>query len=99
MTMQYGDSTSETFASGPVGKDRATLAGLSVSDQKFAAIDNTTNPIVSFGNAGIFGLGFPGERSADSFLDTLFFQVNESILVSYNKPLSISRYAYRVYST
>ena len=75
MTMQYGDSTSETFASGPVGKDRATLAGLSVSDQKFAAIDNTTNPIVSFGNAGIFGLGFPGERSADSFLDTFFFRL------------------------
>lgn len=66
--MQYGDSTSGTFASGPVGKDQATLAGLSVSDQQFVAIDNTTNPTVSFGDAGIFGLGFPSERSAESCL-------------------------------
>ena len=70
MTMQYGDSTSGTFASGHVGKDQVTLAGLSVSDQQFVAIDNTTNPTVSFGDAGIFGLGFPSERSTNSFLDS-----------------------------
>ena len=70
VTMQYGDSTSGTFASGPIGKDQTTLAGLSVSDQQFVAIDNTTNPTVSFGIAGIFGLGFPSERFADTFPDT-----------------------------
>jgi hypothetical protein len=59
--MNYGDSTTGTFASGPIGKDIATIAGLSVANQQFAAIDNTSNPIVSFGATGIFGLGFPSE--------------------------------------
>jgi hypothetical protein len=60
--MNYGDSTTGTYASGPVGKDTATIAGLSMPNQTFAAIDNTTNSAVSFGAAGIFGLGFPSER-------------------------------------
>jgi hypothetical protein len=62
VTMNYGDSTTGTYASGPVGKDTATIAGLSVSNQQFAAIDNTTSTAVSFGSAGILGLGFPSER-------------------------------------
>jgi len=61
VTMNYGDSTTGTYASGPVGKDTATIAGLSMPNQTFAAIDNTTNSAVSFGAAGIFGLGFPSE--------------------------------------
>lgn len=61
VTMNYGDSTTGTYASGPVGKDTATIAGLSVSNQQFAAIDNTTSTAVSFGSAGILGLGFPSE--------------------------------------
>lgn len=62
MTMNYGDSKTGSFASGPVGKDAITIAGLAVSDQQFVAVDNTTNPTISFGTAGIFGLGFPGGR-------------------------------------
>jgi len=61
VTMKYGDSTTGTYASGPVGKDTATIAGLSVPNQQFAAIDNTTSSAVSFGSAGILGLGFPSE--------------------------------------
>lgn len=60
--MNYGDSTTGTSASGRIGKDTATIAGLSVVNQQFALIDNTSNPIVSFGAAGIFGLGFPSGR-------------------------------------
>jgi hypothetical protein len=62
VTMSYGDSTTGTYASGPIGMDTATIAGLSVLNQQFAAIDNTTNSAVAFGAAGIFGLGFPSER-------------------------------------
>lgn len=62
VTMNYGDSTTGTFASGPIGKDTATIAGLSVTNQQFASIDNTSNLVVSFGAAGIFGLGFPTGR-------------------------------------
>lgn len=65
--MNYGDSTTGTFASGPVGKDVATIAGISILDQEFAAINDTTNPTVEFGAAGIFGLGFPGERCRTLF--------------------------------
>ncbi|KIM73674.1 hypothetical protein PILCRDRAFT_722010 [Piloderma croceum F 1598] len=61
VTMSYGDSTTGTYASGPIGMDTATIAGLSVLNQQFAAIDNTTNSAVAFGAAGIFGLGFPSE--------------------------------------
>jgi len=57
--MNYGDSTTGTYASGPVGNTTATIAGLSVTDQQFAAIDNTTSSAVLYGAAGIFGLGFP----------------------------------------
>jgi hypothetical protein len=42
--------------------DTATVAGLSVLNQQFAAIDNTTSLSVAFGTAGIFGVGFPSER-------------------------------------
>jgi len=59
VTMLYGDSTSGTFASGPVARDVATIAGIAMEDQKFAAVQETNSQIVAFGTSGIFGLGFP----------------------------------------
>ncbi|KIY73968.1 acid protease [Cylindrobasidium torrendii FP15055 ss-10] len=57
VTMKYGDSTSGTSASGPIAFDTATIAGISIENQAFAAITQTTNPTVKYA-AGIFGLGF-----------------------------------------
>ncbi|KAF9031800.1 acid protease [Hymenopellis radicata] len=59
VTMSYGDSTTGTSASGPIAFETATLAGISILDQTFAAVTTTTNPTVKYGAAGIFGLGFP----------------------------------------
>ncbi|KAJ3872768.1 aspartic peptidase domain-containing protein [Lentinula edodes] len=59
VTMNYGDSTTGTKASGPIGFDSATLAGIAVQGQAFAAVNSTTNTVVQDGAAGIFGLGFP----------------------------------------
>ncbi|KAJ7342523.1 aspartic peptidase domain-containing protein [Mycena albidolilacea] len=59
--MRYGDSTTGTFASGPVAMDTVSIAGVAIENQLFGAIDNTTNPVVQFGVAGILGLGFPTE--------------------------------------
>ncbi|KAJ8454508.1 hypothetical protein ONZ45_g19278 [Pleurotus djamor] len=63
VTMRYGDSKTGTYASGLIGKDTVTVAGIAMTDQHFAAIENTTNPTVRFGAAGIFGLGFPSTSS------------------------------------
>lgn len=60
--MFYGDSTTGTHAKGTVGLDAATIAGVSMAGQAFGAINDTTNMIVQFGTAGIFGLGFPSGR-------------------------------------
>jgi hypothetical protein len=62
VTLNYGDSQTGTYASGPIGIETVTIAGLSLPNQTFAAIDNTTSSAVTFGAAGIFGLGFPSER-------------------------------------
>ncbi|KAJ4471235.1 aspartic peptidase domain-containing protein [Lentinula lateritia] len=59
VTMNYGDSTTGTTASGPIGFDSATLAGIAIQGQAFAAVNSTTNTVVQDGAAGIFGLGFP----------------------------------------
>ncbi|KAJ7141333.1 aspartic peptidase domain-containing protein [Mycena epipterygia] len=61
VTMRYGDSTTGTFASGPIAMDTVSIAGVAINNQLFAAIDDTTNSVVQFGAAGIFGLGFPSE--------------------------------------
>ena len=58
----YGDSHTGTHASGPIGKDRAGLATLSVADQYFAAISDTNTTVLETGSAGIFGIGFPPIR-------------------------------------
>jgi len=59
VTMNYGDSTTGTSATGPIGFDTATLAGIAITDQAFTAVDSTNNDVVQDGAAGIFGLGFP----------------------------------------
>ncbi|CCM03570.1 uncharacterized protein FIBRA_05706 [Fibroporia radiculosa] len=61
VNLTYGDSSSGTYAAGPVGLDTVTLAGLSLANQPFAAVNNTDNSAVSNGGAGIIGLGFPSE--------------------------------------
>lgn len=66
----YGDSTSGTSAFGEIGKDVVDLAGIRLSDQYFAAINRTNTSISRTGSAGIFGLGFP---------------VNRSVVASYNQ--------------
>jgi len=59
--MRYGDSTTGTIASGPIAEDTVAIAGVAIDNQMFAAINDTTNTVVEFGAAGIFGLGFPSE--------------------------------------
>ncbi|KAI0637478.1 acid protease [Trametes polyzona] len=55
----YGDSRTGTHASGPIGMDTVSIAGLTVSDQYFAAIVDTNTTVLETGSAGILGLGFP----------------------------------------
>ncbi|KAL0567897.1 hypothetical protein V5O48_014093, partial [Marasmius crinis-equi] len=59
VTMHYGDSFTGTTAAGTVAFDTATIAGIAITNQAFGAISSTTNTVVQFGAAGIFGLGFP----------------------------------------
>ncbi|KAJ6515323.1 aspartic peptidase domain-containing protein [Mycena sanguinolenta] len=61
VTMRYGDSTTGTYATGPLSMTTASIAGVAIENQLFAAINDTTNTVVEFGAAGIFGLGFPSE--------------------------------------
>ncbi|KAI0770023.1 aspartic peptidase domain-containing protein [Fomes fomentarius] len=61
VSLQYGDSVSGTHASGPVGRDKVTLAALTLADQTLAAVSDTDNTAVSNGGAGILGLGFPSQ--------------------------------------
>ncbi|KAF8199885.1 aspartic peptidase domain-containing protein [Mycena galopus ATCC 62051] len=59
--MRYGDSTTGSYATGPVAMETVSIAGVGIQNQLFAAINDTTNSVVEFGAAGIFGLGFPSE--------------------------------------
>ncbi|KAF9257762.1 acid protease [Marasmius fiardii PR-910] len=59
VVMHYGDSLTGTSATGTVAIDTATIAGIAITNQPFGAIRATTNTVVQFGAAGIFGLGFP----------------------------------------
>ncbi|KAJ7451803.1 aspartic peptidase domain-containing protein [Mycena galericulata] len=61
VTMRYGDSTTGSFASGPIAMATVGIAGVAINNQLFGAINDTTNTVVEFGAAGIFGLGFPSE--------------------------------------
>lgn len=82
VAMIYGDSTTGTFATGTIGEDTIGLAGLTLTNQYFAAINRTNTSVVDVGAAGIFGLGFPVNRyvlypSSDlkSLLSDVFFTV------------------------
>ncbi|KAF9223072.1 acid protease [Gyrodon lividus] len=55
----YGDSMTGTHATGPIGYDLVSIAGLGLQNQYFAAINNTNTSVVETGSTGIFGLGFP----------------------------------------
>ncbi|KAI0816834.1 aspartic peptidase domain-containing protein [Trametes gibbosa] len=56
--LTFGDSVTGTHASGPVGRDTVTIAGLVMENQTLAAVSDTDNSAVSTGGAGILGLGF-----------------------------------------
>lgn len=58
----YGDSTTGTFAFGEIGKDIVGVAGLSIENQFFAAINNTNTTVLETGSSGILGMGFPVNR-------------------------------------
>ncbi|KAF8506242.1 aspartic peptidase domain-containing protein [Hysterangium stoloniferum] len=55
----YGDSTSGTHAFGEVGKDTVGVAGLSLTNQFFGAINDTDSSALNTSAAGIAGFGFP----------------------------------------
>jgi phytepsin len=58
----YGDSAHGTFAAGLIGSDRVDLAGITLQNQSFAAVNRTNTSVTDFGAAGIFGIGFPINR-------------------------------------
>jgi hypothetical protein len=60
--MQYGDSQTGTFAQGVIGNDTVHLAGLTMHNQYFAAINMTNTSVMDVSAAGILGLGFPVNR-------------------------------------
>jgi phytepsin len=61
-TLVYGDSNTGTYARGIIGYDAVSLAGLTLQDQYFAAINDTNTSVVQTRCSGIFGLGFPFNR-------------------------------------
>ncbi|KAK0457419.1 aspartic peptidase domain-containing protein [Desarmillaria tabescens] len=76
VTMNYGDSTTGTSASGPIAFETATIAGISITGQTFVAVNTTTNPTVKYGAAGIFGLGFPsGSKVQEAVVENTFGSV------------------------
>lgn len=60
--MQYGDSQTGTFARGMIGNDTVDLAGMTLQNQSFAAINITNTSVMDVSAAGILGLGFPINR-------------------------------------
>ncbi|KJA24015.1 hypothetical protein HYPSUDRAFT_65826 [Hypholoma sublateritium FD-334 SS-4] len=66
--MLYGDSKSGTFASGTVGLDTASIAGIALPRHPFALIEDTNNLLVQFGASGIFGLSFPAASTVQAAL-------------------------------
>ena len=55
----YGDSRTGTHATGVIGTDTVSIAGMSVPGQYFAAVVDTNTTVLETGSAGILGLGFP----------------------------------------
>ncbi|KAK0221428.1 aspartic peptidase domain-containing protein [Armillaria fumosa] len=79
VTMNYGDSTTGTSASGPIAFETATIAGISITGQTFVAVNTTTNPTVKYGVAGIFGLGFPsGSKVQEAVVEHTFGDITNT---------------------
>ena len=47
----------DSWTSGMIGEDTVTLAGLTLQDQYFVAVNQTNTTLARAGSAGIFGLG------------------------------------------
>jgi len=62
VVMLYGDSSTGSSATGTIGLDTATIAGITMTDQAFSVVNDTDNLVVQYDAAGIFGLGFPAGR-------------------------------------
>ena len=60
--LYYGDSTTGSYASGVVGVDTVSLAGVTMLEQPFALVNDTDNHIIGYNAAGILGLSFPSAR-------------------------------------
>ncbi|KAF7315683.1 Peptidase A1 domain-containing protein [Mycena indigotica] len=54
----YGDSLTGTHAAGIIGSDTIVFGGISIPNQFFAAINDTTTTVIENKCAGLFGLGF-----------------------------------------
>ncbi|KAF7321626.1 Peptidase A1 domain-containing protein [Mycena kentingensis (nom. inval.)] len=54
----YGDSRTGTRAAGIIGSDTLIFAGISIPNQLFGAINDTTTRVLETNCTGIFGLGF-----------------------------------------
>ena len=61
--LEYGDSSTGTYADGVIGGDTANLAGFTLRNHFFAAVNDTNTTVLQTGSAGILGLGFPLGRS------------------------------------
>jgi hypothetical protein len=82
VTLNFGDSTTGTTASGPINRVDTVIAGLSLPQHPFAAVDFTNSTIVGPGvpTSGILGLAFPSGRSV--FIRH-YFQPITFILISF----------------
>jgi hypothetical protein len=61
VTLNFGDSLTGTTATGPVNLADTTIAGITLPQNPFAAVDFTNSTIVGSGvpTSGILGLSFP----------------------------------------
>lgn len=81
----YGDSRTGTHASGLIGRDEVGIAGFTLEDQYFAAINNTNTSVEETDSAGIFGLGFPVNRFRFSL------DISTGSFILYVAPVSFGR--------
>ncbi|THH20596.1 hypothetical protein EW146_g805 [Bondarzewia mesenterica] len=97
VSLLYGDSLTGTHANGPVGQDTASIAGLSMPQQPFAAISDTNNTSVMTSSNGILGLGFPSASQVQAAVVNTKFnnptQTDDFILSSSSNGPLLSRLA------
>ena len=60
--LEYGDSGTGTYANGIIGGDKVSLAGFTLQNQFFAAVNDTNTTVLQAGSVGLLGLGFPLSR-------------------------------------